>query len=103
MTLLWTMEELLDATGGTASGHFDAQGVAFDSREIGQGDLFFALKGAETDGHRFVDKAFADGAAGAIVSAPSSYPHILVADTMQALETLGHASRKKNEMQKSLV
>jgi len=95
MTLLWTMEELLDATGGTASGHFDAQGVAFDSREIGQGDLFFALKGAETDGHRFVDKAFADGAAGAIVSAPSSYPHILVADTMQALETLGHASRKR--------
>jgi len=95
MTPLWTMEELLDATGGSASGHFDAQGVAFDSREIGRGDLFFALKGADTDGHCFVDTAFTNGAAGAIVSAPCSHPHILVADTMQALEALGHASRAR--------
>lgn len=95
MTVLWTMEELLAATGGTASGHFDAQGVAFDSREIGTGDLFFALKGAETDGHRFVDTAFANGAAGAIVSEPIAHPHILVPDTMQALEALGHASRAR--------
>ena len=84
MTPLWTFQELLAATGGTASGHFDATGVAFDSREIGTGDLFLALKGAETDGHLFVDKAFANGAAGAIVSQPVPYPHILVADTMQA-------------------
>lgn len=95
MTPLWTMRELLGATGGTASGHFDAQGVAFDSREIGAGDLFFALKGAETDGHRFVDTAFANGAAGAIVSEPIAHPHILVPDTMQALEALGHASRAR--------
>ncbi len=47
MTVLWTFEELLAATGGTGSGHFDVTGVAFDSREIGKGDLFFALKGAE--------------------------------------------------------
>ena len=95
MTPLWTMEELLAATGGTASGRFDAQGVAFDSREIGAGDLFFALKGAETDGHRFVDTAFANGAAGAIVSEPIAHPHILVPDTMRALEALGHASRAR--------
>jgi hypothetical protein len=37
MTPLWTFEELLAATGGTASGHFDVTGVAFDSREIGKG------------------------------------------------------------------
>jgi UDP-N-acetylmuramoyl-tripeptide--D-alanyl-D-alanine ligase len=43
MTPLWTFEELLAATGGTASGHFDVTGVAFDSREIGKGDLFLAL------------------------------------------------------------
>jgi len=97
MTPLWTFEELLAATGGTASGHFDVTGVAFDSREIGKGDLFLALKGAETDGHLFVDKAFANGAAGAIVSQPVAHPHILVADTMQALEALGHASRARTK------
>jgi UDP-N-acetylmuramoyl-tripeptide--D-alanyl-D-alanine ligase len=95
MTPLWTFEELLAATGGTADGHFDVHGVAFDSREIGAGDLFFALKGAETDGHRFIETAFANGAAGAIVSQPVPFPHILVSDTMQALEALGHASRAR--------
>ena len=97
MTPLWTFEELLAATGGTASGHFDVTGVAFDSREIGNGDLFLALKGAETDGNLFVDKAFASGAAGAIVSQPVPQPHILVDDTMRALDALGHASRARTK------
>jgi UDP-N-acetylmuramoyl-tripeptide--D-alanyl-D-alanine ligase len=92
---LWTHAELVAATGGIAAGGFDANGVAFDSREIGQGDLFFALKGEATDGHLFVDKAFANGAAGAIVSEPVAYPHILVNDTMAALNALGIASRDR--------
>jgi UDP-N-acetylmuramoyl-tripeptide--D-alanyl-D-alanine ligase len=95
MSALWTHSELIMAIGGKASGPFDAQGVAFDSREIGQGDLFFAMKGEETDGHLFVDKAFANGAAGAIVSEPIAQPHILVDDTMAALYALGNAARKR--------
>lgn len=92
---LWTHAELLAATGGSASGEFDAEGVAFDSREIGKGDLFFAMKGEATDGHLFIDKAFANGAAGAIVSEPVDYPHILVEDTFAALNMLGIASRER--------
>jgi UDP-N-acetylmuramoyl-tripeptide--D-alanyl-D-alanine ligase len=94
---LWTHAELVAATGGIAAGAFDANGVAFDSREIGQGDLFFALKGEATDGHLFVDTAFANGAAGAIVSEPVAYPHILVNDTMAALNALGIASRDRTQ------
>ena len=75
MTPLWTHAELLAATGGKETGNFDAEGVAFDSREIGKGDLFFALKGEATDGHLFIDKAFANGAAGAIVSEPAPSGH----------------------------
>ena len=66
-----------------------------NSREIGKGDLFFAMKGEATDGHLFIDKAFANGAAGAIVSEPVAYPHILVEDTMAALNALGIASRDR--------
>lgn len=95
MTALWTFDELVAATGGTPSGRFDAEGVAFDSREIGKGDLFFAMKGEATDGHLFVDKAFANGAAGAIVSEPVDHPHILVDDTFAALNALGSASRER--------
>ena len=59
---LWTADEIAAATGGTASAAFEASGVTFDSREVGQGDLFLALKGEATDGHRYLDQAFAQGA-----------------------------------------
>lgn len=92
---LWTSDELALATGGTASGPFEVSGVTFDSREVGHGDLFLAMTGETTDGHRFVDQAFRSGAAGAIVSRPVEGPHVLVPDTMAALEALGHASRAR--------
>lgn len=95
MTALWTSSEIAQATGGSASGAFDIGGVAFDSREVGNGDLFIALKGETTDGHRFVDGAFAQGASGAIVSAPTAHPHVFVDDTTAALNALGVAGRDR--------
>ncbi|MBP6031055.1 MAG: UDP-N-acetylmuramoyl-tripeptide--D-alanyl-D-alanine ligase [Sphingobium sp.] len=92
---LWTSEEIAAATGGVASTPFATSGVAFDSREVGPGDLFIALKGEATDGHNFLDKAFAAGAAGAIVAHPIVQPHVLVADTEQALNALGRAARAR--------
>lgn len=90
---LWTFREIAQAIGGTAEGYFAVTGVEFDSREVGPGDLFVALKGEATDGHRFVDTAFANGATGAIVSSPIDRPHVLVPDTMKALEDLARAAR----------
>jgi UDP-N-acetylmuramoyl-tripeptide--D-alanyl-D-alanine ligase len=90
---LWTSTAIATATSGTASADFAVNGVVFDSREVGTGDLFVAMPGETTDGHRFVDGAFAKGAAGAIVSQPVDHPHILVADTAAALNALGVASR----------
>lgn len=95
MSALWTSEEIAKATGGSASAAFAVSGVAFDSREVSDGDLFVAMKGEATDGHRFVDKAFAQGAAGGLVSEAVDYPHVLVADTTRALEALGEASRAR--------
>ena len=93
MTPLWTSVDIAAATSGTASTAFAVTGVAFDSREVGPGDLFVALPGESTDGHRFIAGAFAQGAAGAIVAQPVPYPHILVADTAAALNALGVAAR----------
>ena len=92
---LWSAAEIAVATGGTMSAPFAADGIAFDSREIGPGDLFVALEGEATDGHRFVDGAFRAGAAGAIVSQPVDGPHVLVADTSAALDALGAAARAR--------
>jgi UDP-N-acetylmuramoyl-tripeptide--D-alanyl-D-alanine ligase len=92
---LWSSHEIAEATGGAVSAPFAVSGVAFDSREVTDGDLFVAMPGETTDGHRFVDKAFAQGAAGAIVSQAVDHPHILVPDSAAALEALGKASRKR--------
>lgn len=93
MSALWTATDIAAATGGTASGNFNCFGVAFDSREVGGGDLFIALTGESTDGHKFIEDAFALGAAGALVSQPVAQPHVLVADTTAALDALGKAAR----------
>jgi UDP-N-acetylmuramoyl-tripeptide--D-alanyl-D-alanine ligase len=97
MMALWTSSEIAEATNGTASAPFDINGVAFDSREVGLGDLFVALKGETTDGHRFVPQAFSQRAAGVLVSEPAEGPHVLVADTTAALDALGVASRARTQ------
>ena len=92
---LWTSAEIAEATGGTASTGFDVTGVAFDSREVGPGDLFVALRGVR-DGHEFVGAAFEAGAAGALVERPmDGGPCIVVDDALRALERLGAAARDR--------
>ncbi|WP_158786163.1 UDP-N-acetylmuramoyl-tripeptide--D-alanyl-D-alanine ligase [Granulicella sp. L46] len=55
-----------------AEGEFDTDGEALgysiDSRTIGAGDLFFAVRGERVDGHDFVEAALAAGAVAAVVS-----------------------------------
>ncbi len=40
----------------------DVTGLAYDSRQVAPGHVFFALRGAAADGHRFVPEALARGA-----------------------------------------
>ncbi|GGA41548.1 UDP-N-acetylmuramoyl-tripeptide--D-alanyl-D-alanine ligase [Sphingomonas psychrolutea] len=95
MTPLWTSADIAAATGGTASSAFSATGVTFDSREVAPGDLFVALTGEATDGHRFLTQAFDRGAAGALVSQDCAHPSVRVHDTMAALENLARAARAR--------
>src|SRR5690349_3173152 len=95
MSALWTSDEIAAATGGTASAPFEVTGVTFDSREVEPGFLFVAMPGTVYDGHQFVAQAFAQGAAGAIVSRAVDGPHVLVADCVEALEALGRAARAR--------
>jgi len=97
MSALWTSQEIASATGGTASAPFEVTGVTFDGREVEPGFLFIAMPGTVHDGHKFVDAAFAAGAAAAIVSEPVDHPHILVDDTFEALQALGRASRERSK------
>ena len=92
---LWSAGEIAAATGGTPSADFQAAGADIDSRDVVEGDLFFALKGEAMDGHLFVDKAFAKGASAAIVDRPIDGPHVLVEDTSSALEAMAKVARAR--------
>ncbi|WP_051280725.1 UDP-N-acetylmuramoyl-tripeptide--D-alanyl-D-alanine ligase [Novosphingobium acidiphilum] len=95
-TALWTAGDIARATGGhVEGGEFAVAGATTDSREVMEGDLFIALKGEGTDGHRFVDGALLRGAAGALVAQPIAAPHVLVSDTTAALDALGRAARAR--------
>ncbi len=52
---------------GNANLSVDAGRISTDTRKIGRGDLFVALKGDNFDGDKFLGAALASGAMGAIV------------------------------------
>ena len=88
----------------SAAGEFSqeeiAQGYSIDSRTVGEGELFFAVKGERFDGHDYVAAALEKGAAAAVVKKDQlqRYPDktrlLAVADTLIALQTLATAARK---------
>jgi UDP-N-acetylmuramoyl-tripeptide--D-alanyl-D-alanine ligase len=101
MSALWTSDEVAAALSPVAAvAPFEAEGVTFDSRAVGKGDIFFALAGETSDGHGFVADALARGAAAAVVSRDVEGAHgtlIRVPDTMKALADLGRAGRRRSK------
>jgi UDP-N-acetylmuramoyl-tripeptide--D-alanyl-D-alanine ligase len=101
---LWTVAEIVAATGGRAEGLLDGPiaSISIDSRELGFKALFVAIKGDTHDGHDFVVQALGGGAAAALVSQAWYAIHggqnvIVVPDTMKALEDLGRAARARSK------
>src|SRR5438270_6334012 len=97
---MMTLSEAAALSRGRASGadtRFD--GVATDSRSVGRGQLFVALRGERFDGHDFLAAAAARGAAAAMVDRryPGSFPLpvVIVEDTKYALGELARQWRAR--------
>ena len=73
--------------GGTVDGDVEISGISYDTRTIQPGELFVALTGYKTDGHRFLREAVEKGAAAVICHrAPDGPgPWLVAADTRAAL------------------
>ncbi len=69
----------------------DISGVSYDSRQTREGDLFTAIAGYETDGHRFIPMAREKGAACVLCQQKpeGEGPYVLVSDSRAALARLG--------------
>ncbi|MDR7220019.1 UDP-N-acetylmuramoylalanyl-D-glutamyl-2,6-diaminopimelate--D-alanyl-D-alanine ligase [Aminobacter aminovorans] len=105
MSLLWTSEALVEATGGRPLGQMPEgiSGISIDSRSLKPGEAFFAIKGDAMDGHDFATAAIKAGA-GLLVVAEGKLPAlgrltapmIVVPDVLAALEKVGIAARARS-------
>ena len=100
MPTLYTVDEVLAATGGRAQGITGRTigSISIDSRELGPEALFVAIRGDRFDGHDFVDTALANGAVAALVSDGRSPgdQRIVVPDALEGLCDLARAARARN-------
>jgi UDP-N-acetylmuramoyl-L-alanyl-D-glutamate--2,6-diaminopimelate ligase len=73
-----------------SAGAVEIAGLAYDSRAVRPGDLFFCVGGFNTDGHRFAGQAVAAGAAALVVERPldSGVPELLVPSVRGAMGPL---------------
>jgi len=73
------------------------RGVSIDTRTLGAGELFFALKGPNFDGADYLPEAAERGAAGAVVEreGDAPLPALVVADARRALGRLAQDWRRR--------
>jgi len=95
-----TIADLISVLGGAAAVRGDpsvgVRGMAYDSRRVQAGDLFAALTGLHTDGHRFVEQAIERGAAAVLHQTElgtyqDRVAYIQVPDSRQAMSALAAA------------
>ena len=81
---------VLDVCECTADPELDIRDISFDSRTTQPGDLFAAVCGYESDGHRFIGAAAERGAAVVLCQRKPEVeiPYILVADSRLALSRI---------------
>ena len=86
------------------AGALVAQGYSIDSRSIGAGELFFAVRGERLDGHDYIVAALERGAIGAVVSLVRlatlpdealAAPLLVVDDPLVALQGLAAHVRRQ--------
>ncbi len=77
----------IEILSATAALDMEIGGVSYDSRRTEKGDLFVAVKGFESDGHRFIPTAMEKGAAAVLCEdAPTDgTPYIQIADCRRGL------------------
>ncbi len=70
----------------------EVKNIRFDSRKVGTGDLFVAVKGTEMDGHQFIPKVVEQGAVAVVCEdlPEDRADHVTYVKVRDAREALGH-------------
>ncbi len=99
---LWTLQAMREAMHADARGPMPEviTGLSIDSRTIGAGEAYFAIKGDVHDGHAFVEAALKNGAGVAVVESAQAdkftgLPVLVVPDVLDGLRQLALVSRAR--------
>ncbi len=81
------LERLIDADLAGDAAAIEIGALAYDSREVGPGTLFFCVPGFKSDGHEFAEQAVRAGAAALVVERPLDLgvPEVLVDSARAAM------------------
>ena len=83
------LQELLKdvaVKNSTAAQDIEIKEVRYDSRAVQPGDLFVAIRGYATDGHKYIAKAMEQGASAVVCEeAPEGVPAVVVENSRIAL------------------
>ncbi len=102
-----TVKDLAAASQGTllwGNGSAAVTGIAIDSRQVKEGDLFVPLIGEKTDAHKYIESVLKQGAQAVLTSrepedawkaASHDKAVIRVEDTRKALQAIGSYYRKR--------
>jgi UDP-N-acetylmuramoyl-tripeptide--D-alanyl-D-alanine ligase len=99
MAGFWTVERIAEALGDGPADSRAIRAITTDTRAIGKGDAFVALRGERFDAHDFLAEAVAKGAAALVVSRAEAahnlgVPVFVVPDTLVALGQLARYRRR---------
>ena len=106
-----TLGELLDRvfrqTAGAPGAEKEIAGLAYDSRQVKPGVIFFALRGVNADGARFVPQALANGAIAVVAEtaapAGTSVPWVQVSNARAAMAEAAAAFYRNPSEELALV
>ncbi len=81
------LDRLIAAERAQERAAIEITGLAYDSRQVSPGDLFFCVRGFEVDGHDYAPQAVRAGAAALVVERPLDLgvPEILVASAREQM------------------
>ena len=79
------------------------EGICFDSRKVRKKDIFFAIKGNQTSGTKFIDEVILKGASAIVTTKKTKYkndqiPLVLVKDVRKSYLKLVQNFIRKNQL-----
>jgi UDP-N-acetylmuramoyl-tripeptide--D-alanyl-D-alanine ligase len=98
------LDEIVKATGGKVlyANNVEFAGLSIDSRTVGVGELFVALKGERFDGHSFLGDALKKGAGAVVDHEPAGLFEgktlVRVGDTLRALQDIARQMRLSRDV-----